>query len=297
MIIKHRDSREEDIRKLANLLTYRLSPKQRFLIERELQAIKSGTSGEDDAAYYINFYYGDSKRWAVIHDLRIEFNGRVAQIDHILINRIFDIYILESKNFKYGVRITESGEFEVYYRRQYIGIPSPVEQNKRHIELLSRFIEHKGILPRRLGVPIKPRFLNYVLISPRAVIKRPNPKKFDSSNVIKADTLKTIIDENIDKIDTMNSLMALSKFSSFSVVEEFARRLVSFHCTAKIDWEKRFDITTKIKDPMQKRTPTYFCASCKTTISEREARFCWNNPARFGGRAFCRQCQRKIAVT
>jgi hypothetical protein len=31
------------------------------LIEKELKAIRSGVSGEKDSAYYIDFYFGDSK--------------------------------------------------------------------------------------------------------------------------------------------------------------------------------------------------------------------------------------------
>jgi hypothetical protein len=45
----------------------------------------------------------------VIHDLRIEHRGRVAQIDHLLINRVLDIFVLESKNYYYGVKISEEG--------------------------------------------------------------------------------------------------------------------------------------------------------------------------------------------
>jgi hypothetical protein len=45
----------------------------------------------------------------VIHDHRIEHRGRVAQIDHLLINRFLDIFVLESKNYDYGVKISEEG--------------------------------------------------------------------------------------------------------------------------------------------------------------------------------------------
>ncbi|OAQ19745.1 hypothetical protein [Thermosulfurimonas dismutans] len=57
MIIKDRDSRERDIKELKKLLSsYNLSPKQKFLIEREIYAIKRGDSGEDDSAYYIETF-------------------------------------------------------------------------------------------------------------------------------------------------------------------------------------------------------------------------------------------------
>ena len=115
MIFKRRNSKIEEIEELKQLLSCDLTEKQRFSVERELNAINKGASGEDDSAYYLNFYYGKSKNWAIIHDLRIELEGIVAQIDHILINRIFDFYILESKSYKNGIKITENGEFEAYY--------------------------------------------------------------------------------------------------------------------------------------------------------------------------------------
>jgi hypothetical protein len=87
MIIKRMDSRQGEIADLTALQKGKLTPNQRFLIERELRAIKGGVSGERDSAYYIDLYFGDSKNWAVIHDLRLEYKSKVAQIDHLLINR------------------------------------------------------------------------------------------------------------------------------------------------------------------------------------------------------------------
>jgi hypothetical protein len=58
MIIKKMDSKQEEMAELTALLKGKLIPYQRFLIERELKAIRSGVSGEKDSAYYIDFYFG-----------------------------------------------------------------------------------------------------------------------------------------------------------------------------------------------------------------------------------------------
>ena len=81
MIIKRMDSKEEEIAELTALLKGKLTFHQRFSMERELKAIRTGVSGEKDSAYYIDFYFRHSKNWAVIHDLRLEHKGQVAQID------------------------------------------------------------------------------------------------------------------------------------------------------------------------------------------------------------------------
>jgi len=184
MIIKKMDSKQEEIAELTALLKGKLIPYQRFLIERELKAIRSGASGERDSAYYIDFYFGDSRNWAVIHDLRLEHKGKVAQIDHLLINRFFDMYVFESKNYSYKLKITPRGEFETYYGKEYIGIPSPIEQNKRHIHLLNLFLKDHDILPKRIGILIRPKFKSLILVSPKSIIVRPPEKKYDTGEVL-----------------------------------------------------------------------------------------------------------------
>ncbi|MBT8762541.1 NERD domain-containing protein [Desulfohalobiaceae bacterium Ax17] len=220
MIIKERDSRENEIQELKKLLELPITSKQRFLIERELRALKKGTSGEDDSAYYINFYYGDSKNWAVIHDLRIEYEGKVAQIDHVMIGRMLDIFVIESKNYSYGVRINDKGEFELLYNNKYHGIASPIEQNKRHIYILKKFLSANNILPKRVGLTLKPKFRSLVLISPKAIIERPPENEFDTSMVIKADALDTTVQgyfENVP-ISELLTIVLVQRELEFSAV-------------------------------------------------------------------------------
>jgi hypothetical protein len=244
MIIKRMDSKLEDIRELEILLRGKLSYHQRFLIERELKAIKSGVSGERDSAYYVDFYFGDSRNWAVIHDLRLEHKGKVAQIDHLLINRFFDIYVLESKSYSDKLRITPEGEFQAYYGKGWIGIPSPIEQNKRHIHLLNLFLKQHDILPKRVGITIRPRFKNLILVSQKSVIRRPPKKKFDTGSVIKADTLRTKIDREVDKgMNPLSDLATLSKICSSSTLMKTARTLAGFHKPKKIDFKARFGLS------------------------------------------------------
>ena len=77
MIIKKMDSKQAEIAELTALLKGKLIPYKRFLIERELRAITSGVSGEKDSAYYIDFYFGDSTNWAVIHNRRLKHKGKI----------------------------------------------------------------------------------------------------------------------------------------------------------------------------------------------------------------------------
>jgi hypothetical protein len=304
MIIKSRDPKDRDIAELNALLKQADAPGKRFLIERELKAMKAGIAGEEDCAYYINFYFGKSDNWCVLHDLRIEHQGSVAQIDHLLINRLFDIYVIESKNFSYEVAINDSGEFILKKGSHSFGIPSPIEQNKRHLFLLEKFIADRGLAPGRLGIPIVPCYKSLVLMSPKSVITRPDRKKFDTDMVIKADTLRTKIDEFVDRMNPLQDLAAIGKLSKIKTVAEFAESLQSHHSSASIDYRKKFGIHPS-HDPIQtvidrsngnaeQGEKKYYCFKCKKAIPDNVARFCWNNKERFRGKAFCYECQKEI---
>jgi hypothetical protein len=84
MLIKNSDDKTALIDAIENLLKEAIGP-QRKRIEDELRFMKAGMRAEQDAVYLIDFDFRDSKNTAVLHDLRLEINGRVAQIDHLLI--------------------------------------------------------------------------------------------------------------------------------------------------------------------------------------------------------------------
>jgi hypothetical protein len=184
--------------------------------------------GEAESAYLIDFDYAKSPNWAVIHDLRLEFGGRVAQIDHLLINRWMDVYVLETKHFHAGLKITEEGEFLRWndFRKSYEGMPSPLEQNERHIAVL-RDAMSKIELPERLGLRIAPSFNSFVLVSPSARITRST--KFDASRVIKADQLKKNIWKDIEGEGVFTMLKTVAKIVSGETVEYVAKQIAELH--------------------------------------------------------------------
>lgn len=242
MIIKDRDSKQADIERLTSLLSLPLPDDKRFLVERELRFIKSGERGEKDSAFFIDFHYGNSGRWAVIHDLRLELQGQVAQIDHLLINRFFDMYVLESKNFSYGLKITETGEFLAGIDKKYFAIESPIEQNNRHVFLLEKILGARDMMPTRLGMSIIPPVKSYVLISPTSRLIRPDAAKFDTSMVIRADTLGTTIDERVEKTSAISIMASVSKMAGQVTMLDFAHKIAELHKPVRIDYVKRLGI-------------------------------------------------------
>jgi hypothetical protein len=247
----------------------------------------------------------------VLHDLRIEVNGRVAQIDHLLINRLFEVYVLETKTFSTGLSINERGEFSTTYDGRKVGVPFPVEQNARHIKVLSDGFKLIG-LPKRLGITIQPSFHPVILVSQKAVIERPSRQKAGSDNVIKLDQFFSWYNKQIDETKAADAISIL-KLCSSATIQEVSAKLAGLHRPARIDYIRKFDVASHLlnkepvpevqnarvklgesKSSVTKEASSYFCASCRQAIVDAVAKFCWNNKARFGGKAYCRRCQSKF---
>ena len=112
MLIKSADDKTPHIEALGALLDRPdVDATLRKRIEQEIKISRAGVRGEAEAAYKIDFHYKEREGWAVVHDLRIEVGGRVAQIDHLLLNRLLDCYVLETKSFSEGVSTSTESSF------------------------------------------------------------------------------------------------------------------------------------------------------------------------------------------
>lgn len=240
MLLKQKDNRDADIQELNRLLGSNLTAKQRFMAERELKCLQSGERNEQNSAYYLDFRYKDSKNWAIIHDLRIEHRGRVAQIDHLLINRFLDVFVLESKNYYYGIKITPEGEFLVWNGKTYQAIESPIEQNNRHIQALQMSVDDRNLGPKRLGFAIPIAYRNVVMLSPTSKIIRPDNAPFDLSSILKADALCSFAEKEVDK----KSIIEAPKIIGSETLQEFGEKLARLHRPGSFDYAAKFGIQT-----------------------------------------------------
>ena len=246
MLIKKADDKTRDIEVLNQLLTRPdATAETKKRVEQEMKNIASGKKGEQATAYEIDFYFAASKNWAVIHDLRVEHAGRVAQFDHLLINRFLDIWVCESKRFSEGIAINEHGECAMFWGGKAQGIGSPYEQNAKHIAVLKSLCDD-GVaeLPKRLGFSIKPAFYSLVVVSKEARITRPKSKGWWQDSLIKTDQIKAKIDKSFD---SDNNPLIMAKVVSSETLERFAHSLADLHTPASFDWFSRFGLTREVK--------------------------------------------------
>ncbi len=330
MIIKTKDAPEHTIFVLETILTIPELPKAtRKRVQKELDFFKRGIYGEKNAAYYIDFHFKDQPDWAIIHDLRLKLNGRVAQIDHLLINSDFEFYLLETKSFAYGIKITETGEFLMWLGNRYVGIPSPLAQSDRHLVVLQDLLNSKKLLPKKLFSTVKPKFRSYVLIAPKSRVMRPPQDKFDTSQVIKADLLYQILSGG-----TKNGFPIKKHTISSKALEQFAQQIVRYHHPkikeyltlfgiSKEQWrlayqkkvtEAKREVQTPSPKPVpvinqastnsdtrdsisaqsQPRNRSFHCNKCGKPVTKGIVRYCLQHQELFNGKVYCIECQKAI---
>lgn len=274
-------------------------------IQSELRTMQAGIKGEKDAAYQIELYFGRSENWVTLHDFRIEVGEFVAQIDHLLMNRLGEIWVCESKTLAEGVSVNDRGEWVRYSRGRPEGMASPIEQNRQHIFLLDRAFSD-GLLPkpRRFGlVSMKPELRSLVLMSNDSRISRPRRRMPELDQVMKVEKLKNFVSDAFDK----SPLPKATRLMGSKGLLDFGKQLAARHQPAHWNWSARFGLadavaeadqsppsiaTTRAQGPT--RRSGHHCAECGADVSFAVVRFCWNNADRFGGKIYCYNDQQKF---
>ncbi len=311
MLIKSADDRSKRIALLESLLEApHLDADQKSWLLAQWKATRYGVQGERDAAHYIDNHFSDSANHAVIHDLRFEVDGEVAQIDHLVISRGFIFYLLETKNFNGNLEINDFGEFSVRYGAAgSFGIPSPLEQSKRHENVLVKLLQRLEISGR---VSRKPDFKHVVLIHPKGAIQRPDVKRFDTTNIIKADQFASWRDKHVEKEMSVAQVFgSLLNLRSTDTLRDWAEKIVRQHRPVNpLDlpgfMKPRREAPavavpaaarpSPVPAPLQAdstgaASKRLICATCGSKISYPEGKFCWSNVKRFNGLQYCREHQ------
>lgn len=204
-------------------------------IEKKLRIYRAGARAEKDAAYQIDFKLKDSGNYAILHGLRLEYNGRVAQIDHLIIDRFLTFYTIETKSFHAGFKVTDDGRFLRWnnYRRTYQDMASPFLQSERHQIVLDDLIGKEGLLPRRLGFQLKPRFESIMVVSPDVRVIRPPAEKYDTSRIV---SYEEFFKAMRSKDDLLADIALLARTVGSDTLMEIGRKLAARHAPLDNDF-------------------------------------------------------------
>lgn len=276
-------------------------------IETEIRKVRAGAAGERDAAYEIEFHFGAESSRVTIHDLRLEVDGRVAQIDHLIIDRVLTIWVCESKHFSEGVAVDDFGEWTGFYQRRAYGTGSPIEQNRKHIAVLNDVFAKRLVEPvKRLGFTVHPEMRSLILVSKDARITRPKTKAGRArveglDTVIKVDQLMQVI----NAASEARGLKVTPRIVGTDTIERLARQLTALHRPASVDWAARFGVAARsaprtIEEPLPPKATepdqvsVAACQSCGRGVSAKVVQYCRDQADRFAGRILCYSCQREV---
>ena len=241
MIIKDRDPAKNAVEQLTDLLSLDLSAAKKFLIERELKRLNPQKNGSHSPAHFINFYCEECPDWAIIHDLKIESNGFAVHIDHLLINKYLDLHLFESRNYNDNIKITADGEFLVFDGNQYQAVNSPLEENEKRIQVLADLLAENKILPKKMGIALKPRISSYVLVHPAVNVIRPPEAVYDTSSVVSADYLTKTLLRQLERLKkTFLRIKRLPKAFKADTLAKVAARLAAMNKPNLIDYRRIF---------------------------------------------------------
>lgn len=201
---------------------------------------RRGFENEKQTAYLIDFELRDSKNYAVLHDLRFEYNGRSAQIDHLIIGQNF-IFVVESKFFGGNLEIGKDNWVVDYGSKKY-SIPSPVKQNERHIKVLQEIIDQEDIFQKNMIIP---SIVNIVLISNKTIIKGDRPKE-----VVYADSFRDKMKSSIVSWILRNPLALFSIKSNFPLQDfpKICGKMLRFHKPIERSTSTQGDTDPAIED-------------------------------------------------
>ncbi len=284
MLIKVADDKSKRLKLLEELQRFdQLDFTQKDWLRQQWRRLSPDLAGERDAAYYLDRLFAKSKNHAVLHDLRLEAEGQIAQIDHLVLDPFLTFFLIETKTYKGSLHINAHGEFSVEYPGDRIcEIESPLEQSRRHETVLKKVLDRLGMTE---FVGIRPYFVHVVMIHPKGMIYRADPKAFDSSMVIKANQFSTWYKALSDKLASgiVDDLLETPRPDT---VKEWAEQLKSAHCPEdQLELPDFMAPLALAEIPKVNGLPV--CATCGKKLSPKVAKFCADMVRRFGGHLYC----------
>ncbi|WP_009634144.1 nuclease-related domain-containing protein [Synechocystis sp. PCC 7509] len=162
---------------------------------------KAGKEAEQQMSFYLRRAFADDKNIYVFNDLRLEYEGDAAQIDHLIFHQ-YGMIIIESKSVSSRVEINEQQEWIRWFNNTDQGMASPIIQAREQGDFLKKYLNlHAEVLLSKIlgmqhyfgSMPIDV----LVAISDSGIIER--PKKMSLEEVCKADQICDGVRSLLDK--------------------------------------------------------------------------------------------------
>lgn len=238
----------------------------------------AGAAHEEKHARLLDEQFGESPHHAVLHDLQLRISDRSwVQIDHILVNRFGEVYVIETKSAGEGFEVDTRGDWRFRYDGRAIAMRSPIEQAKRQAEALAKIARSLALPPRlRWSGGLDVRWA--VAVADNTTMELPTRPSEDLSRelgrVVRASNLGDLMRRDLREVgdfQLVNSMLnwpmrLMSKAALCTLAEAIAGR----------------------HDSGAARP---ICGACHVTVSTAVVRYCQGNARQFDGQILCRSCQ------
>lgn len=205
IFLKEFDSDNNQLNDLIEL-SNKVKSNKREYIDKDIRLLKQGLDGEKNVYYELKNSFIPM---LCLHDIRLEYDGYVAQFDFIIITKKC-IFVLETKTLNGDIEITHDGDFVRIIRNRYgkfikkEGMYSPISQNERHVNILRNILIKEKLITT---FDIKSIV---VMANPKSIINKTNCPKDIKENIYKYDQVNSLIKKDLD--DEKNSKDLLEKY-------------------------------------------------------------------------------------
>lgn len=227
----YKDFREDNLqlRELIEL-SKRVKSNKKKLIDRDILLLKAGISGEKNVYYELKNSFIPM---ICLHDLRIEEDGYVAQLDFVVITNKY-IMILETKKLNGDILINESGDFIRSIKNNHgkvvkkEGIYSPIAQNDRHVRILENMLIKNKIIKKC------PVISGVVIANPKSIVNKSKATRKIKEEIFRYDQVTEILNKRL-KVD--NKFIMLD-----NTIINIAEFLISSNTNVDIDYNRKYSL-------------------------------------------------------
>lgn len=184
-------------------LSKKVTSSKKEFIDRDIAFLKRGIEGEQNVYFELKNSFIPM---LCLHDIRLEYQDYVAQLDFIIITNKF-IYVLETKKLNGDIEITPDGDFIRTIKNnegKFIkkeGMYSPISQNQRHVNILKEMLTNNGLIKT---MPVKSAV---VIANPKTIINKYKAPKSVQYNLYKYDQIANLLKREINNPKNEKNLL------------------------------------------------------------------------------------------
>ena len=265
MLIKDCDSREYDLLVLEVLAQdAALAAPERHKVLEAMRAIRARQARRRALASQLDALLGTRDDWVVLHDVRLAQAEGVIEIDHLLINSLMQVWVLDASCFDLTLSITPFGELLAHDGRvaqegevpadedgvmAHAVTPCPLQTLPERSRAIMQWLERSSLLPVRLGMTLQPQLRYRIVVADAAQVSRPPEDIFDSRALLSFARLKRQCLQVSSKTAYVTRLRSFTHRLDQRRLRQLGRAIATRHVAPNTDWVAELGLATDTRSP------------------------------------------------